>query len=227
MFSTLSRLQGDDDRFKRGFLLATRYVTMILMPAMAGLALVGSLLVGVVFGAKWLPSGPVVSVLALAGFIGMITALGPSGLQAGGRPDLHLRGSILAALVYAPAFAIGLRWGIVGVAAGYLVATAALVPVSYRFLAQATGVTLAELWDAIYPSVVSSAVMAAVVAPAKWALELAGSPKVLALGLLVTLGIAAYGAALWVVQRQAVLDLVRVIRDALPSQGGRLLGQAE
>lgn len=227
MFSALSRLQGDEDRFKRAFLLATRYVTMMAMPIMMGLAFVGALAVGVVFGAKWGPSGTVVNILALAGFVGMLTALGPSGLQAGGRPDLHLRATILAVVAYLPAFVVGLRWGILGVATGYLVATTALAPFGYRFLAEATGVRWGELWEAVSPGVMGSVVMAAVLAPAKWALGHTSLPAVVVLVILVALGAAVYAAALWFIQRQAVLGLVRAIRDALPTQRGRLVGGAE
>jgi PST family polysaccharide transporter len=227
MFSALSRLQGDDDRFRRGFLLATRYITMLMMPAMIGLAVVAPLLVGVVFGEKWLPSSPVVSILALGGFLSMLTALGPSGLQASGRPDLHLRRAVYGLLVYLPAFATGLRWGIVGVAAGYLVGTALLAPVGFRYMMEATGVDLTGLWDAVAPAVVGSGAMAAVVSAARWALAAAGTPDVIELVLLVLLGIAVYGATLWLISRQAVLGLVRVVRAALPVGEGRPLGQAE
>lgn len=227
MFSALSRLQEDERRFKRGFLLATRYTTMILMPIMTGLAVVAPLLVVVVFGPRWAPSGPVVSLLALAGFVVMMTALGPSGLQASGRPELQLKHSVLAVIVYVPAFALGLRWGIIGVAAGYLIATTALAPLGYRFLAQATGVTLPELWEAITPAVTGCIVMSAVVWPVRWWLQSAGAPAAVALVALVPLGAVVYAGALWVIRRQAVLGLARVLRDALPKPAARLIGQAE
>lgn len=227
MFSALSRLQGDDDRFTRGFLLATRYAAMILMPVMIGLAITASYLVSVAFGARWAASSPVVSVLALAGFVGVMIPLGPSGLQASGRSDLHLKGAILATLVYLPAFAIGLRWGIVGVAVGYLAGTVALMPFGYWFVAQATGVGFARLWNATFPAMASSLVMGIIVAAARAALAPAAFPDVMVLAILVVLGVGVYGLALWTVERQAVLGLVRVLRDALPSRGGRLVGQAE
>lgn len=227
MFSALSRLHGDEDRFRRGFLLAMRYVTMIMMPAMVGLVLVATPLVTVVFGSKWQPSGPVISILALGGFIGMLTSLGPSGLQASGRPDLHLWRSVLSVVVFIPAFAAGLRWGITGVAMGYLVATIALSPVGYRLVLVATGVTMAEMWKAVYPGVVGALVMAAAVASARWMMEAAELPAIVVLVSLVVLGIAAYGAALWLFQRQAVLELIRVLRDALPGRGVRMLSRVE
>ncbi|MDR7519626.1 MAG: lipopolysaccharide biosynthesis protein [Armatimonadota bacterium] len=227
MFSALSRLQGDERRFRRGFLLATRYATMILMPVMTGLALVAPFLVVVFFGTKWEPSGPVVSLLALAGFVAMTTALGPSGLQASGRPELHLKGSVLSVLVYVPAFALGLRWGIVGVASGYLAATMVLAPFGYRFLRQATGVTLPELWEAMVPAITGCALMAAAVWPARWALQAAAVPALPTLVVLVALGGLVYVGVLWAMQRHAMLGLIGAVREALPRPFGRLVGVAE
>lgn len=227
MFSALSRLHGNDDRFRRGFLLATRYVTMMMMPVMVGLALVATPLITILFGSRWQPSGPVISILALGGFVSMLTALGPSGLQASGRPDLALWRSALSVAVYLPAFAVGLRWGITGVAVGYLVATIALAPVGYRLVLVATGVTLAEIGAAISPSVVGTLVMAAVVGPARWVLEAAGLPTLVVLTSLVALGVVTYGTTLWLVQRQATLGLIQVLRNALPGGGGRVLSQVE
>jgi len=227
MFSTLSRLHGDEDRFKRGFLMASCYVSMIMMPMMTGLALVGPLLVGVMFGSKWVPAAPVISILAVAGCFGLTTALGPTGLQASGRPDLYLRRSLLSTLLYLPAFAVGIRWGIVGVATGYLVATALLAPIGFRMVAQATGVGLAEWWEAISPGVFGSAVMAASVGLVKWVLDLQEFPTVAMLVVLVVVGVAVYVASLWVIRRQAVQGLVRVLRDTLHTRGGQLLTEAE
>lgn len=215
MFSALSRLQGDLDRLKRGFLLSTRYVSMIVLPMLVGLSLVAPLFVEIVFGAKWLPAAPVMSILALAGCFQLMTSLGHSGLQAVGRTDLQLRWSFLSALVYIPAFGFGLRWGILGVATGYLLATAVLVPVQYQFIARVAKVTVSELWDAVSPGVIGCAVMAAVVVPVMWTLNGTGLAKAAVLALLVALGTVVYAAVIWGVQRQAVLRLRGIVLEAL------------
>lgn len=227
MFSALSRVQGDHDRFRRAFLLASRYVTMLLMPAMIGLAVVAAPLVEVLFGAKWLPSAPVISILALAAVVTMLTALAPSGMQATGRADLHLQGTLLAVVVYVPAFALGLTRGIVGVAAGYLAGTALLAPISYRLLTRATGVSLKDLWQAVAPNLVCSIVMAAVLVPARWITMAAGLAAPLALGALITLGIAVYAAAVWTVQRHAVRALLALLRDSVAPSPRRLAAEAD
>ncbi len=227
LFSSLSRLQEDPDRLKRGFLLTTKYVTMIALPMMVGLALVAPLFVEVVFGAKWLPSAPVMSILALAGFLQLMTSLGPSGLQAAGRTDLHMRWSLLAALLYPPAFALGLRWGIVGVAMAYFTLTAVLTPVQYWFVARAIGVTARDMWAAQFPIVIGCAVMAAVVGPVKWALMDIGASKILALVLLGVLGAVVYSIVMWSIQRQAIVRLFHILREVRSAPSARPLQKAE
>ncbi|HET8679350.1 MAG TPA: lipopolysaccharide biosynthesis protein [bacterium] len=213
MFSTLSRMQEDTDRLKRSFLLATRYITMIALPMMVGLSLVAPLLVAIVFGARWLPAGTVMSVLALAGFLQLMTALGPSALQAMGRTDLHMRWALLSVFLYLPAFAIGLRWGILGVATGYLIATMVLTPIQWGFVARVIGVTVRDLWTAVSPSVIGSVAMTALVLPARLVLIESAVPKVVTLTVLVLLGVAAYGGITWVTQRQALIKLFRMLYE--------------
>lgn len=228
IFSGFSRLQDDSERFKRGFLLATRYVTIIGLPIMVGLSQVAPLLVEVFFGEKWLPAAPVVSILTMAGFLQLMLSLGPVSLQAAGRADLRLRLSSLSMMLYLPAFALGLRWGISGVAAGYLAATVIMTPVLYGYVARVVGITLREMWGAVFPSIIGCVVMASAVAPARWALGNVGSlPKVVVLALLVALGIVVYGIVAWLIQREAVLGLVRTIRDAISGSAGRRLKPAE
>lgn len=226
LFSTLSRLQGDADRLKRGFLLATKYVMMIALPMMVGLSLVASLFVEVVFGAKWLPSAPVMSILALAGFLQLMTSLGPSGLQAIGRTDLQMRWSMLSFVLYLPAFALGLRWGIVGVATGYFVVTAVLMPVQYGFVAHVLRVTAREMWATAYPIVIGCAVMTTVVGAAKWALMDIGAPKIITLVILVALGVVLYGTIMWTIQRQVIVRLLQIIREARSTPSGNQPSEA-
>ena len=223
LFAALSRLHADGERFKRGFLLATRYVTMVQVPVMTGLALVAPVAIQVVFGRRWAPAAPVVTVLALTTIVGMMTAIAPSGLQAGGRADLQLRRSFLGVLLYLPAFALGLRWGILGVAIGSLAAGLVLLPVDLRYVHETTGATARELLDASTPGLAASLIMTVVVLAGRWLLAGHGLPGVVVLAVLVGTGALAYGAALWVFHRDAVRNLAAVLRDALPHPASRIL----
>jgi PST family polysaccharide transporter len=220
MFAALSRVQDESERLKRGFLDATEFVTMIMLPMMIGLALVAELFVSVLFGAKWLPSAPVISVLAIAGFFRLMVTLGPSGLQAAGRPDLHLQWAFLSVILYIPAFYVGLNWGIVGVAVGYLVATFVLVPIQFGFVARVMNVRAGEMLRTVYPAVASSAVMALVVWAARMLLVSTAVPRLIVLIALIALGVVTYVAVVWMVGRRAVRRLIRLFREGLLSRGG-------
>ena len=227
LFSALSRLQDDIVRLKRGFLRALNYVTMIVLPMMVGLALVAPLLVSVVFGPKWLPSVPVIRLLALAGFLQVMMALGPIGLQSAGRPDVRLRFSFLSVLLYLPAFGIGLRWGIVGVAAAYLVVTILLVPMLYRYVARVIGLTIRETWGSVRASITACIVMTGVALPAMRGLDvLVRLPAVVALALLVAIGVVVYTTVMLIIQPQTIWGFIRVVREAVPALHGPRLREA-
>jgi len=214
MTSALSRLQGAADQFKRAFLTATRYVALIALPAVLGMALVARLQVKALFGAGWLPASPVLSILAVAGFVSLMLALGPSALQAAGHSRLQLRWTTISLFVYVPAFVIGLRWEIVGVAAGYLVATVLLTPILYRYVARVTGISIRELFDALSPALTGCAVMLVAVAGAERILVETVGPRIPTLVALIAIGIIVYSTTIWFVRRDVVLELLSLLSEA-------------
>lgn len=218
-FPALSRLQDDAVRFKNAFMRATQYVTMVTLPMLVGLALVAPLAVSVVFSAKWLPAVPVIRVLTIAGFLRLLTTFWPTGLEATGKPGLRLRLSMFSVGLYLPAFVVGLHWGIIGVAAGYLVATIVLMPIVYRYVSQAIGMTVRDVWAALNATVIGCTIMAAVVATLMWVLEgHAHLPEVVVLIILIAAGAVTYAAALWLIDPQVIRGLVRAIREVVPGR---------
>ena len=218
-FPALSRLQDDAVRFKSAFMRATQYVTMVTLPMLVGLALVAPLAVGVVFSAKWLPAVPVIRLLTVAGFLRLLTTLWPTGLEATGKSGLRLRLSMFSVVLYLPAFVIGLHWGIIGVAAGYLVATVLLMPVVYRYVSRAIGMTLRDVWAALSTTIIGCVIMAATVGALMWGLEShAHLPQVVVLVILVAVGAAVYAAALWLIDPQVIRGLIRTVAEVAPGR---------
>lgn len=212
LFATLSRAQDDTDQLGRIFLSGSRYVAMLTIPAMVGLAVVAPVLVEVVFGHKWLPAAPVISILALAGSLRFTHMLGPSVLQATGRTDFQMRWALWAAFLYLPAFGLGLRWGVTGVASGYLAATVVLTAIYYPSLTRAIGVPLGAAWAALAPSLLASAAMAAAVLLARASLDAAMLPKAVTLVVLVALGSIVYLTLMALTQRPWLRRLVGLLR---------------
>lgn len=213
MMSAFSRLQGEADQFKRAFLVGTRYVAMMALPAMLGMALLAPLVVKALFGARWLPASPVLSILAVSGFISLTLALGPSALQAAGYSRLQLRWTAISLVLYVPAFVVGLRWEIIGVAIGYLVSTMLLTPILYRYVSRVAGVSIRELLSALGPALTGCAAMVVAVAVGEWILLETVGPRIPTLVALIALGISVYAGVIWFARRDVVLEFVALLHE--------------
>ena len=111
------------------------------------------------------------------------------------------------------AFVVGLRWGIVGVAAAFAIAGRVLAPVSLVLTGR---IAFVRLWDFaanLAPVVQAAAVMGIVVLLAKMGLVSAGVSPTLRLLLLIPLGIAVYvPLAVW-----RLPDVVAELRRLKPA----------
>jgi O-antigen/teichoic acid export membrane protein len=84
----------------------------------------------VAFGPQWTGAIPVMQVLALVGIPHAMTYFNKAVVNAAGRPDLSLRVAILTGVVNVVGFALVVHWGILAVAASYVVCSYLLTPVS-------------------------------------------------------------------------------------------------
>jgi polysaccharide transporter, PST family len=144
LFPAFSRMGADVQRIARAWLRANRLVAALSLPAMAGLIVVAPDFVDVVLGDQWAQATPVIRILAWVGLVQSLVRLNSSVLQARDRTDILLRWSILITVVNVLAFVVGLRWGIVGVAASYAVANTALQPLNVWLTGRSVGIGLIE-----------------------------------------------------------------------------------
>ena len=119
MFPALSSVQSDLPRFRRGYLRMLRIMSSVSLPAIIGLGATAPLLVSTVYGDKWILAVPVLQVLTV---VGVLQAVNTSGLvfYALGRPNLLLGWAAVTLACMTISFAIGVRWGLVGVALAYV-----------------------------------------------------------------------------------------------------------
>lgn len=206
-FPVYARLQDDDARFRRLYLRALSMISLIAFPMVFGVMATSDRLVAVVFGPAWTDAGTVLAILAPVGLVQVIvTTIGPI-YQAKGRATLMLAWALTSTTATVLAFAVGLRWGIVGVAAAYLVVTALLaypgVAVPYRLI----GLSVRSMLAAIARPAICGALMFAAVGLASRELALPVD-SVAAFGLLVLAGIAIYLVLSLAINRAALRELV-------------------
>jgi O-antigen/teichoic acid export membrane protein len=213
-FSAFSRLQEDAHRLRQGFLLATKYVGLCAAPVLMGLFLIAPDLIRVVFGAKWMPAVSVLRILSIAGFFKSQSIVWTSVLPAVGRVDVLFRLSVGSALIYVPAFFVGLHWGIVGVAVAYTFSTLILVPWQLAHVQRVLVLRTRDYVSALRPAVLACAVMGGCVVLGQEWMGATGTPAAARLASTVGLGIASYASAVMLIQRELVFELARAIAPA-------------
>lgn len=129
-FSAFSRMQDDRDRMRNAFYTATQTVAVIAFPAFVGGMAVAPELVEVLFGETWIPeSATVFRVLAVIGMLHSVFYFHPGIIMACNKPAWRLGISLMNAVGNLIAFSIAVPFGIVAVAAAYVIRGFVLAPV--------------------------------------------------------------------------------------------------
>jgi O-antigen/teichoic acid export membrane protein len=117
VYPALTRMQNDLARMRIAWLRSKRLSAALLAPTFFAIMVTAPDLVSVVFGAKWKAAVPVIQLLCIAGVAHSLQTLNFAVLQATGKVGTELRLDICLSFVMIGAFAAGVPWGAVGVAA--------------------------------------------------------------------------------------------------------------
>lgn len=209
-FAAFARIQDDPQAIAHSFLKAVRLVFLAAMPFCLGMSAVAEPMVAVLLGDKWTEAAPVVFFLGLAmPFMGMQVVFGPA-VSAIGRPGIATQTSIIAAVLLTLCYAVGLQWGMLGLAASWLVGYPLLIAWSARLCLPVLGVSMRDYLVALGPPLVAGAAMWAGVRLAAPAMP--DLPVIVELGSQVALGGAIYGGVMLLIARDRVVELVELRR---------------
>jgi PST family polysaccharide transporter len=125
LFAAFARIQHDRERMRSLWLRASRGIAGLMAPMMLGLVVVAPDFVDAVLGSRWHDGIPVIRILAVVPLAYSFGVVPGAILMAADRTQLRLRLGILDTVLAIGSFALGLQWGIVGVAACF---TAVVVP---------------------------------------------------------------------------------------------------
>lgn len=112
----LASNQDDPDALRRSLRLAIRSVMLVNLPAMAGLAVLSDLVVTVLFGPRWLPAAPILSILALGGILFPLHVINLQFVLARGQTATFIKIEITKKSVGIACVLVGSLFGIVGLA---------------------------------------------------------------------------------------------------------------
>jgi O-antigen/teichoic acid export membrane protein len=192
LFPAFSRMQHDRARMTAVWVRAVRLIASFSVPALLGLVVVAPDFVSVVLGPKWDKATVLIQILAWVGLLQSLQTLNPNILQALDRTDTLLRYTVVFFTLHLTAFAVGLQWGVVGVAVGYLVSSLVVEPLFAWVTARALGVSPFVLVRGLSGVFQASVIMLAAVVGARVLLIQADAGGVLRLVLEVAAGVAVY-----------------------------------
>lgn len=146
MVPLLSRLQREPARLRRAYLRATGQLALVTVVGTAAVVPVADELIALLFGARWAEVAPIFAWLGLAGFVQPIGNSAGWLFIAQARTGTMMRWGIYSSLTSVAAFAIGLSWGVTGVAASYAISECVRAPVLFHVMAQVGPVTRRDLY---------------------------------------------------------------------------------
>jgi O-antigen/teichoic acid export membrane protein len=123
-FPLLASNQDDPEALRNGVRLAIRSIMVVNVPAMAGLAVLSDLVVTVLFGSRWLPAAPILSILAIGGMLFPLQVINVQLVLARGQTATFMRIEITKKSVGIACVLMGSMFGIVGLAWGQVVYSA-------------------------------------------------------------------------------------------------------
>lgn len=161
LFPAFSRWQNDHKQIAEVWLRVLRVIGAVFIPAMVGFIVVAPDFVHVILGDKWRSAVPVLQWLAVVALAQGMAQVGQRVLAAVNKTKIVLRFAVFNTLVLIGAFALGLRWGVVGVSICY---AAVSVPLQIFYLgltARAVSTSILEVARTLLGVMAASAVMVA------------------------------------------------------------------
>jgi O-antigen/teichoic acid export membrane protein len=211
LFPVYSQMQDDNKAFKTIYLKISGAIALITIPLMAGLFLAAKPFVLTVLGPEWLTVSILLMIFAPIGLIQSLGTMVGVIYQAKGRTDWMFRWSLLTAVIVIFGFFMGIRWGIVGVAVSYLMASILLSYPNFFIPFKLVHLKVSELIKFIRPILYCSIIMFLVLMAAKFVL-----PKNISsfqeLGILIFSGIAVYGLLIWNFHRHFAIEILDIMK---------------
>ncbi|HET9947374.1 MAG TPA: lipopolysaccharide biosynthesis protein [Longimicrobiales bacterium] len=208
----LAAVQNDLPALRRYIRIFTEGIALLAFPATVGLALLAEDFVLLAFGERWAATVGPLRVLALVAALRSITPVLSQVLVARDQAKKSMHFGVAAAVIVPIFLLIGSRWGLTGVALGWLVGhpfvmATVLLPPALR----AADMRLVEYLGALLPATVACAVMALAVVGVRLALP-SEWPLALGAALEAGVGAAVYGVWVFKANRSRLQSLLALVR---------------
>ncbi|MDB6099285.1 MAG: Teichuronic acid biosynthesis protein TuaB, partial [Gammaproteobacteria bacterium] len=177
-FPVLSRIQGDLSRVQSFWLRGTRSIACVGLPAAGLIAVSSNELIDLVLGQQWRPAAHTVTILSLVALPQLSQSLVGPMLLATGNAHWEFRASVVGTVTALTGFIVGLRWGIEGVASGYLVSSILMFALMYGLTNKLLGLGRRDQVRNLAPAVIATGALMVTYSAVKWAMIAVAAPEV-------------------------------------------------
>jgi PST family polysaccharide transporter len=210
--AVFSNVQEDLGALRRYLGTLTEGITLLTFPAAFGLALVSREFVTLALGKKWESAILPLTLLALYNSLRSIMTLPPQVLLVVKDSGFVMWYNLAALLVLPPAFWVGSKWGISGIALGWVVGFPLIAAVLCWRTMTKIDMPLRVYLERLKPAFQGSVAMAAGVLLLKWFLP-ASAPLYWRFAFEVATGFLTYFLTLWALHRDRLRGLVRLLKS--------------
>lgn len=208
-FPALARLQQEREMLREKLVRVLGMMSLLAIPILWGLSATANEVVLVVLGTTWVNAiFPLQALTLMMPFRTLIGFL-PTVTDAIGRPEIGVHNMILAVILMPPAFYVGCRWGINGVAMAWLVAYPVVLLINAHRMLGAIGIRLNQLVLPVARAVACGLLMYLAVSLTR--LVLVGADVRLLLATEIVAGAVVYLCATWVGNRAAFKDMLKLM----------------
>lgn len=207
-----SRMQDDPERLARSYLRTVNLMMWIAAPIFGFLFVAAVPVIVIVLGARWREAAPVFKILAIFSLGQMLVDSTVWLFVSGGQPRRLLRLSVIIAPIIVASYALGLPFGIKGVALSGSIVLLVTLPWRLKYSFYGTNLTLHRLWRALLCPI-SVCLFAIVVA--ELALFVTSPQRIISQLLIAALGVAVgYSLAVFIPSiRREVLSLKNALSE--------------
>jgi len=212
MFPALSKIQRDSTAVREAFVAANRFVAAGSFPLMMWLFITAPQVIRVIYGSKWESAIVLVQILALTAMVQSIgTNVGWIYLSQG-RTDIMFKWGIFASSVAFISFAVGLRWGVEGVAIAYATATYLLAYPLFAIPFRLIDLKVRYFFAQLQSIMLATLILGITVFLIRISLEKLGVTQDLTILTIVTLAsLLSYSVVIFVLDREFFTESVRLL----------------
>ncbi|PSN18592.1 flippase [filamentous cyanobacterium CCP5] len=164
---TFSRLQREPERMRAAFYQVTQLTSLVSFPVFAAMGILSPELIRVIFGEQWESSIPVMQILVFIGILQSSSIFNSTILLSLGKSNLRLKLGILNSISSVLCFLAAVRFGIVAVAAAYVVRGYLLAPIPVFVIRRAIKLKILNYLAQFLPALLGSLLMALIMITAK------------------------------------------------------------